>query len=50
VLLECPGGSTSSVALLEQGNRGHRQAIHVTKYGSVAPCGACLPHDLEIGK
>jgi hypothetical protein len=50
VLLEFPGGSSSSAAPLERGNGGHRQAVRVTKYGSATPCGARLLRDLEIGK
>jgi hypothetical protein len=50
VMLECPGGSSSSAAPLEWGNIGYRRAVHVTGYGSDAPCGACLPRDLDIGK
>jgi hypothetical protein len=48
--LECSRGSFSSAAPLERGNEGHRQAVRVTKYGSAAPCGTCLPLDIEIDK
>ena len=50
VLLDCPGGSSTSAALLKRGIGGRRQAVRVTKYGSAALCSACLLHDLEIGK
>jgi hypothetical protein len=36
VLLDCPGGSSTSDAPLEQGIGGRRQAVHVTEYGSTA--------------
>jgi hypothetical protein len=47
--MECPGGSSSSTA------RWNKEAEvivkpYMTKYRSIAPCGACLPRDLEIGK
>jgi hypothetical protein len=50
VMLECSCGFSPSAAPLEWGNIVHRQAVRVNMYGSAAPCGACLSHDLEIGK
>ena len=36
VLLDCPGGSSTSAAPLERGIGGRRQAVRVTEYGSAA--------------
>ena len=36
VLLECPGGSSTSAAPLERGIGGRRQAVRVTEYGGAA--------------
>ena len=36
VLLDCPGGASTSVAPLERGIEGRRQAVRVTEYGSAA--------------
>ena len=44
-----PGGSTTSAAPLDRGNRGRLQAVRVTEYGDAARCSVHL-HDLEIGK
>ena len=43
------GGSSTSAAPLDRGNRGHHQAIRVAQYGGTARCSVHL-HDLDIGK